>query len=299
MRSVLVIGAGFLGRRIASRLATAGLDPVVASRHPPSSTERWTPLDATDAGACSRLAARLRPDAVVLAHGPSDVDWCEAHPDRATRLHVAVARNALEAWPNAWRLLVSTDNVFPGTDAGPGEAARPSPANGYGHAKLAAERQALRRGAALVWRVSLTYGWPAPGDRGNFFSDTVAALKRGDDVHAPQDQWTTPVLVEDVAEVAAALLRLRPEGVLHLGGPERVSRLDWARSIARAFGGDPSAVVAVRRRDSRYGCRPANSCLRSERADCWRQIPVAPRGVADALQHLSSPPTKPLLGHRA
>lgn len=46
-------------------------------------------------------------------------------------------------------------------------------------------------------------------------------------------QWTTPVHVDDVAAVTVAALRGAPS-LLHLGGPERLSRLEW---VHRLLGG--------------------------------------------------------------
>jgi dTDP-4-dehydrorhamnose reductase len=87
--------------------------------HPlPTGGVRWQPLDATDAQACRRLTARLRPRRVVLVHGPSDVTWCEEHPERAAA-----------AAGDARVLMISTDNVFDGSSPGDTEDTPVSPAN--------------------------------------------------------------------------------------------------------------------------------------------------------------------------
>ncbi|MFE5796605.1 SDR family oxidoreductase [Streptomyces sp. NPDC056503] len=271
---VLVVGSGFVGTEIARRLVGEGRTVTLASRGRPARPPeaygaRWTPLDATDPAACAGVVARVRPRAVVLVHGPSDVTWCEAHPEEAAAAHTA-ATASFAALPDLDRLvMISTDNVFDGASARNVEATPTAPANAYGTAKRRAEELLLARAVspATVLRVSLVYGHE-PADAGkwlNFFASCAHRLARGEPVEAPADQWTTPVLVEDVAAVTSLLLR--PGGavpaLLHLGGPERVSRAGWAREIARALGASEELVRPVPRASGRYASRPENTCLAS------------------------------------
>ncbi|MEV3860400.1 sugar nucleotide-binding protein [Streptomyces sp. NPDC050095] len=270
----LIIGSGFIGTALARRLAASGTAVTLASRGRPASDPAsygacWRALDATDPEACGRLLARLRPRGVVLVHGPSDVTWCEAHPGEAARAHAAVADNVAALAPGARILLISTDNVFDGTAPGATESTPVSPANAYGRAKRGAERILSATAAdAVALRVSLVYGHE-PADAGkwlNFFAACAHRLLRGEEVRAPCDHWTTPVTVDDVARVAAAVLTapgpLPP--VLHLGGPDRVTRAEWAGVVADALGAPRRLVVPVPKALTRYASRPENACLASE-----------------------------------
>ncbi|MGC5660321.1 SDR family oxidoreductase [Micromonospora sp. WMMD723] len=291
---VLIVGSGLIGRRIAATVAAGGDEPVLASRNGnpgaglPSG--RWVSLDITDRSQCAEVVDRVRPEAVVLVHGPSDVTWCEENPARAMHDHTTAALNLAGSAGTAKVLLISTDNVFDGGAAWNDESATTRPTNAYGRAKLAAEL-ALRDRLpdATVLRVSLVYGWEPPGASTwlNFFAACAHRLRRGLPVEAPGDLWTTPVLVDDVAAVTTGLLRDPAGRLLHLGGPDRVSRADWARVIAEEAGVDPGLVRSVARAQSRYACRPTNSCLRSVVLDslaCTRDIPV--RGVRQAARLL-------------
>jgi len=280
---VLVAGAGFLGCALAERVAAGGDRVVLASRGAVAAADRRR-LDIGDRAACRQVVRDVRPDALVLVHGPSDVTWCERHPEEATAVHAGGAANLGRAAGAIPTLLISTDNVFAGDQARPVETDRARPANAYGAAKRAAEEIVLAAPGALVLRCSLVYGLAAAG-RSNFFADTAAALERGDVVRAPHDQWTTPVLVDDVAAWVAALLHAGTAGVLHLGGPERLSRSDWARLIAARLGADPALVVPVARATTRYACRPENTCLASgRRVAALDGLP--PRGVHAAMAYL-------------
>ncbi|MBO1334474.1 sugar nucleotide-binding protein [Streptomyces sp. VRA16 Mangrove soil] len=274
MTGTLVIGSGFVGTGVARRLCAAGSPVTLASRGRPTTPPagygaRWCALDATDTEACGRLLAQVRPERVVLVHGPSDVTWCEAHPAEAERAHVAVADNVASLAPDARIVLISTDNVFDGAAPRNTESTPVSPANAYGRAKRRAEEVLLGTAAdAVALRVSLVYGHE-PADAGkwlNFFAACAHRLLAGEPVRAPDDHWTTPVAVDDVARVTAALLDaaapLPP--VLHLGGPDRVTRAEWAMTIADALGADRQLVEPVPKARTRYASRPRNACLASE-----------------------------------
>ncbi|MFF0483062.1 SDR family oxidoreductase [Streptomyces sp. NPDC004435] len=294
MTRTLVVGSGFVGRAVAARLAAAGGDPVLASRRPPETRTGtgvvpWVRLDAADARSCASAVAQVRPDQLVLVHGPSDVTWCEAEPERAAALHTAAATHLIAAAPGRRTVLISTDNVFDGTSPVNGESAPTAPANAYGRAKLAAERIVRESTDGTVLRVSLIYGWEPPETTKwlNFFSSCAHRLRAGERVEVPGDQWTTPVLVEDVAAVTAAVLPSGAPPLLHLGGPDRISRADWAEALAEALGVPRSLVVRVPKAAGRYASRPTNTCLTSELLDDFlaaRGLRV--RGVAEGLRVL-------------
>ncbi|MFF8990251.1 SDR family oxidoreductase [Streptomyces sp. NPDC014983] len=288
--TTLIVGSGFVGRAVAERLTALGGSPVLASRTPPpGSTAPWVRLDATDADACARVVDSVRPDRLVLVHGPSDVTWCEADPERAVALHSAAAAHLTAAARGRRTVLISTDNVFDGSGPDNDEATPTAPANAYGRAKLAAERIVGAAPDATVLRVSLVYGWE-PADSAkwlNFFASCAHRLRAGEQVEAPYDQWTTPVPVEDVAAVTAAVLEPGAPGLLHLGGPDRVSRAAWAEAIADGLGVPRTRVTRVPRARGRYASRPAHTCLTSLLLDeVLRRHGLRVRGVAEGVRDL-------------
>jgi dTDP-4-dehydrorhamnose reductase len=267
----LVVGSGFVGRALARRLTGSGAEAILASRTPPAPdgdrpVPDWVRLDVTDDGAFADAVGRTGADTVVLVHGPSDVTWCERHPAAATHGHAEAARQVVRAAGDRRVVLVSTDQVFDGTAEAPDETVPPRPANAYGRAKLAAERILADLPDVTLLRVSLIYGWePADSLKWlNFFAACLHRLRAGEPVTAPVDQWTTPVLVDDVAAVTVALAGAEaPPRLLHLGGPERISRADWAAVIAERLGAAPGLVRPEPRANGRYADRPASSCLSS------------------------------------
>jgi dTDP-4-dehydrorhamnose reductase len=267
---VLVVGTGYLARHVGRRLATFGHTATLSSRRRPVASEGWNlgwlPVDVGERDSVRALIGTARPDAVIAVHGPSDITWCEANPQRTLAAHHGGARHLADAVAGRRVLMISTDNVFPGRKESCAESEPTEPANAYGRAKLAAEDTLLATRSALALRVSLVYGWDRTGLRPNFFTTCALKLSAVEPVAVPDDHWNSPVLVDDVAAWTTALLVSEHTGVVHLGGPRRLTRLAWARHIADSYGVDPGLVSPTPQRGTGYACRPRNACLHSERA---------------------------------
>jgi dTDP-4-dehydrorhamnose reductase len=283
----LIVGSGFVGSALARLLLRRGDKVVLASRHPSLRDPDlpWIALDITDLEQCAEMIHQMDCDAIVLVHGPSDVSWCEEHAEQALWTHEVSAQNIVRSAGERRVIMISTDNVFDGTLAAPEEDTPVCPANNYGKAKLSAEAILRPLSNVSVLRVSLIYGWDSEENAQwlNFFASSVHRLRSGQRVAAPYDQWCTPVLLEDVVSVIAALLTA-PEvpPLLHLGGPERVSRAEWASLIAAGSDMSPEMVIPEPRANGRYASRPKNSCLASKllgRHPATAAIPV--RGVSE------------------
>jgi len=260
----LIVGYGLIGGSLRARLRKAPELPIVCIGRRRRELPGYHALDlASEPGraALGTLIADLRPRCVVLAHGPSDVTWIDKNETAAAAVHCGVA--AIVARSAAPAVMISTDNVFPGTRGGyrPGDPAEP--ANGYGRVKARAESIALAGGAALVLRVSLVYGWHGPGQRATFAQRCLEAAAEGHPMDAPTDQLFTPIHVQDVSAVTAAVCRSGGQltGIRHLAGPVELSRYEFARLAYRLAGADTALVRPCLRQDTEWACRPRFSSL--------------------------------------
>jgi dTDP-4-dehydrorhamnose reductase len=176
-------------------------------------------LDVNDGDAVMRCFLKHGPDVVV--HTAYRMD------DRET--NVRGAHNvALAAHRAGARLIhLSTDLVFDGEHGAPyDEDDEPRPVLEYGRQKLEAE-QLVRRAhpQALIVRTSLLTGPP---------DGAQEALARRDDITFFADEIRSPLRV---ADLAAALLELAGSdlsGVLHVAGPEAISRAELAARLRGA-----------------------------------------------------------------
>ncbi len=279
--AVLMVGHGLIGEAVAARLRAAGQPTVCVARRSLSDPADLALDLASEAGraALAEALQRLRPDRVVLAHGPSDVTWIEANEAAADAVHCGVA--TIVARSGAAVLLISTDNVFPGVRSRYRARDPVEPANGYGRVKARTESILLAgTPAALVLRVSLVYGWAGAGQRPTFAQRCLDAAGAGLPMDAPTDQIFTPIHVRDVAAVIAALCgSAAPRtGVAHQAGPTELSRYDFARLAYRLAGADAALVRPCLRRETAWACRPRFSSLACDRfpgmpgGESWRPL---------------------------
>jgi dTDP-4-dehydrorhamnose reductase len=267
---ILVTGAsGYLGRELLAHARAAGRD---ATGTYLTNATADVFLDVCDRAAVEDLMARVRPGAVVhtaYLQGGDRMRWVNV--DGAA--HVAAAHHG------ARLIHLSTDLVFDGELARPyREDDPPGPVNEYGTSKLDGEHAVLEtHGDALVVRTSLIYGGAEPGPPERMVLDALAGRAA---VAFFEDELRSPVHRGDLASALLELAQLPLRGVLHLAGPEPVSRLEFARLIAARHGADPSRLRGGRSA-GRAVRRPLDCVLDSSRAYRMLRSPV--RGVRAVL----------------
>jgi dTDP-4-dehydrorhamnose reductase len=259
----LIVGDGLIGGAVRSRLLARGDRPISLTRESRAAPD-FAASDLTGPpgrSALHDLLGTVRPSCVLLVHGPSDVTWIEEHEQQAAAVHCEVAQIVADSGLPA--VLVSTDNVFPGTRGGYQPSDHVQPSNAYGRVKARAEDLLLAGGSALVLRVSLVYGWTGTRHRSTFAERCLRAAFEGEPLPAPTDQILTPIHVRDVVDVTAALLALpRPiTGTRHLSGPEQLSRYEFATTAYRIASADVDLVQPCLRRDTQWASRPQFSSL--------------------------------------
>ncbi|HEX4590789.1 MAG TPA: SDR family oxidoreductase, partial [Gemmataceae bacterium] len=237
MRWLLTGATGLLGGYVLRQLRS---ESIVAWSGSQQSDVLGVPLiraDLADSAAVAAAFSAAAPDVVIHAAAVARVDECRRDSDRARRINTEGSRHLAElaAERGARLVYVSTDLVFDGERGSYRESDSPSPLTVYGLTKADAETAVLTFPRTAVARLSLLYG-PCLTGRSSFFDRMVAALKQGQPIPLFADEWRTPL---DLATAATALVELgRSEvtGLLHIGGPERLSRLEMGRQLAEALG---------------------------------------------------------------
>lgn len=226
---ILVTGAsGFLGGYVQSAVRAAGHELLTASRRVGDAA-----VDLTAPGIAAALAQGLRPDVVMHLAAMSRLDECERDNARARAVNAAAVEALAERF-GARLLAVSTDLVFDGRHA-PYAANDPvAPLSIYGLSKAEGEELARAHGARVV-RLPLLFGGDAQG-RGASAS-LRATLQQGRIASLFPNEYRTPL---HAADAAAALVELVVDpagpGLLHVAGPERVSRWEFGRRLAARHG---------------------------------------------------------------
>jgi dTDP-4-dehydrorhamnose reductase len=223
VRLLVTGGAGYLGSEVCAAAEAAGMDVIATQLQTPAPHGHAIRVDLRDEDAVHRAFLKHGPDVVVHTAYRQAADALDGDVVRATH-NVAGAADRIAA-----RMIhLSTDLVFDGEHGAPyAEEDEPRPISAYGQAKLEAESFVH----GLVVRTSLLYGKPGPQE----------ALAARTDVVFHEDEIRCPTLVFDLAAALVELATLDVTGVLHVAGPDAVSRLELARLLgARDPKGGPT-----------------------------------------------------------
>jgi dTDP-4-dehydrorhamnose reductase len=289
VKRVLVTGAtGQLGAYLVRELIARGRQVVAWGHFGPAAVFGIParPVDLTASAALASAFREARPDVVIHAAAMAAVSDCARDPVRAEAVNT-LATGALGRLCDAAgaRLVsVSTDLVFDGERAPYRETDPPAPLSVYGRTKAAAERAVLESAGQAVVRVSLMFG-PSINGRANFFDGQVAALRAGQPVRLFHDEWRTPIGLATAARALIEIADADVTGLLHVGGPERMSRAEMGERLAGYLGVATAGIDAGSRLSAIGEPRPRDTSLDASR---WRGLFPATvwPGIEEALSEM-------------
>lgn len=293
MRILVTGGSGFLGgacRDILAQRKDVQVFLLRSGHRVDYSTGPMTRVPAPSSLAADDLALHLEPLAIthILHIGAlSSAETCERYPDEAQRSNVTFTHMVADyaARIGAHLTTVSTDLVFDGARSAARGFTEEDLAHSisvYGRSKLSAERVTLHTPSNAVVRLALLFGSSPSASKG-VLGWMEKALREGTPLSLFADEYRTPVHVGDAARALLAITEHRLSGLWHCGGPERLSRTEFGKLVAKGLGYDTSLIRPVSRISSpTLPARPEDVSLNSERL--WSTLGERPREVLEALR---------------
>lgn len=301
---ILVTGAtGFLGPHVVAAAVAAARSeatfadpegfPVFAAGRSldgcpsfctPRNAAEEVSVDLLDEGVLERLVDACKPAVWIHCAALSRIADCAAQPELARRTNVDVPRGIAElcARRDIRLVHVSTDLVFGGAPSPKGgfrEEQPSAPLSVYGQTKAEAETFVLQAcPTALVVRLPLLYG--DSGARGLGASDSLLDAMQAEQVPPLfVDEFRCPLEVRDAAAALVELACGDASGILHVAGPDRVSRHELGLHILKAMGIEPKDGAAMVCEAGRADApepetRPGELCLDSSRARALLECPL-------------------------
>lgn len=225
----------------------------------------------------------IKPDAIINTAAHTAVDRCEDRIAVASDVNMRGV-SFLSNWFDGYLIQISTDYIFDGLSGPYSPNDPPNPLSIYGWSKLGGELIARRhKGPWLIIRTTVLFS----GANNNFVAKVVKRLEQGEKVILYQPNLIgTPTYVPALGEEIIRLVKEEYTGVAHVAGRVHMTRLEFARLIACAFGFDPNDIEPVDTIDASYQAapRPYKAGLVSDH-DGFR--PVNSHSAADGLRELA------------
>jgi dTDP-4-dehydrorhamnose reductase len=286
---LLITGAsGLYGSKL-SELATAR-SYTVHSGYSLDQPAYGTPIqfDVSDKNRVEQVFKKVNPEVVVHAAALTDVDKCELNKELAWRINVEGTRNIAEAVKKsrASLLYISTDYVFNGEAGRYEETDRTDPINHYGFTKSKAEELVKDLvDEYCIARASVIYGSTPAAGKINFALWVLNKLKNNEQIKIVIDQWNSPTLNTNLAEMTLEILERKLNGTFHLSGATRISRYDFAKLIAQTFNIDANLINPCSSADFSWATkRPRDSSLKTAKAQ--RTLKNKPLQISQALERM-------------
>jgi dTDP-4-dehydrorhamnose reductase len=286
---ILITGAsGLYGSKLAKISLSQGLEVYSTDVQELSVYGNFLKLDITDKPSVEDAFSKVKPNVVVHAATLTDVDKCETNKDLAWKINVEGTRNIIEAAKkqDTFVIYISTDYVFNGEKGFYKETDKPDPIQYYGYTKLKAEevvQDALSE--YFIGRPSVIYGSTPAAGKVNFVLWVIDKLRKGERIKIVDDQYNTPTLNTNIAEMTLEVAKRKLTGVFHLCGATRIDRLSFAKSIAKTFDLDASLIDSAKSSDFSWPAkRPADSSLDTSKAQ--KTLTAKPLELDKALEQL-------------
>jgi dTDP-4-dehydrorhamnose reductase len=224
--------------------------------------------DLREPSAVEELINEVHPTHVVHCAAMTNVDECEKNWSEAYALNVRatmeIARRVKEL--GGITIYLSTDLVFGGERGNYREVDVTIPLSNYGWTKLMGESHVFRTsGDNSVLRCALIYG-KGHEERQGFLGWMTRTLEEGKPLYLYQDEYRSPLLLDDLASAVAEVIEKKFTGLYHIAGRERMNRYDFGVRFANTFGLNTDLVEPVSIEDHKGTRRPQDVSLNIDHA---------------------------------
>lgn len=235
---LLVTGAsGLLGYKMTQLALEKRYDSYSAYKEHTVAIGSPVKLDLTNREEVLKIISELKPDAIAHTAAYTDVDGCEINRDLAWKVNAEATRNiaVASADTDTHLIYVSTDYIFDGEKGLYTEEDSPNPISHYGYSKLKGEQFVKEQaGKWCIARTSVIYGWGSKRKE-NFATWLINRLRRAEEVKILSDQYVSPTLNTNLAEMLIEIAERKITGTLNTAGATRVSRYEFALRLAEKF----------------------------------------------------------------
>lgn len=185
----------------------------------------------------------LNPDLIINCAAIVNIDYCENNKKKADLINTIGPKKLakLSKDYNIHLIQISTDSVFDGKKCKYSEKDATNPLNYYAKSKLNAEIEIQKIGCLCSIIRTVIYGINYQ-DKASLSEWVINKLKNNETFHGIKDVFFSPILVNSLANYILELYRIKYDGIINISSSNSVSKLKFARIIAKTFNYDVSLI---------------------------------------------------------
>lgn len=278
-RLLVTGGTGYLGSRLLSLARGWDLHATFCSSIPtPSLSVSYHRCDLRHPNNVDQLISNLQPAVIIHTAGSNHT------PHNLESIIPAATHISFTSSHHNIRLIhLSSDVVFDGDHAPYDEEDSPTPITSYGQLKAQAEQLvATQHPESLIVRTSLIYGIDPIDHQTKWLVD---GIDKGEPVRLFTDEWRCPIWVDTLGLALLELADKPNVGVLHVAGPQALTRWDFGQAMLTLLHQSPSPHLTPATIHASGLVRPQNLSLNVTRAQRLLQTPLLTIHEVTTLLH--------------
>lgn len=234
---------------------------------------------------------RVKPTCIIHTMALSSPDECEKRKLDAWQINVKATSEIITyANANPVRLIyTSSDLVFDGEKGNYSEEDNARPLNFYGDTKLEVENEIRENYLTknyVVARIGLQFGFNL-NQRLNFFDAIYNSLRNQTPVKLFEDQFRSMMNINNASECLLELATNEYQGMIHLAGPERISRHEFGLRLAYHLKLSDAAIIKTKMTEMpTFSKRPKDVSLNINLARKILKTPI--QSVDEAIRSIFS-----------
>lgn len=225
-------------------------------------------LDLLNVDSLKKIFETSQPDVVINLCGIyKNLDFCKKNKEYVMNINAksVILISKLCNEYDAYLMSLSSDHVFDGEHGNYKENDPLSPVNYYGQTRAEGEKnlQKYSHDFCLV-RTSMIYGKNPL--RSTLPDMILNGIKEKFEIIS--DQFMTPTYIENFSKMLINTMELHYNGIIHLAGPEKISRYDFALKLLEQFHLSDENLIKAKRSDFDFSRdMPFDSSLNTDKAN--------------------------------
>lgn len=282
-KKILILGSsGLIGISLVPLLKKYNIS---TTYHSQKINENDISLDIFSYDSLQKVFELTTPDVVINLTGIyKNLEFCEQNKDLTMNIHCNALKSVSELANkfDSFLITISTDQVFDGSKGNYTESDKVCPINHYGKTKAEGEKivQNIAKKYCIIRTCMI---WGQNNIRKTFSEFILDEIKHKNELKLIEDQTTSPTYLKNFCEMFSEVIEKEILGVIHLSGPENLSRYQFGQKLLELANLDKEKIIPSKRQEFDFGkYMPRDTSLNTDKAR--KLLKVTPEEVNSSIQ---------------